>query len=129
MLRCAVLRCAVPCRGCVPVSDVGSVPELSVAAGGVWVGVDLDEPVGKHAGTVLGVSYFTARGGRHGTFVKPANVRCGDFPELDPFEEDEREEQQAECSSTAQRPDDDSGSHSTPQHQQQGNRSELYEEL
>ena len=80
---------------CVLVSDVGAVPELSAAPGSVWVGVDLDEPAGKHAGAVLGKSYFTARGSKHGTFVKPSNVTCGDYPEIDPFDEDEVEDEEA----------------------------------
>ena len=101
-------------------SDVGSVPELSVAAGSVWVGVDLDEPVGKHAGTVLGKSYFEARGSKHGTFVKPANVKCGDFPEIDPFDDSDDEQPDASNGNgSAQQPQQQQ------QQQQQGDSSSL----
>ncbi|KAI9217800.1 CAP Gly-rich domain-containing protein [Blastocladiella britannica] len=53
---------------------------------GVWVGVEYDEPVGKHNGTVAGKSYFTARN-KHGAFVRTNKVQVGDFPELDLFDE------------------------------------------
>ena len=112
------------------VPDVGAVPELSASSTAVWVGVDLDEPVGKHAGSVLGKSYFTARGGKHGTFVKPANVSCGDFPEIDPFDdegegvEEAQDEQQQQSSSGGKVA-------SQPQPNQSGHeeKSNLYEEL
>ncbi|ORZ29518.1 CAP Gly-rich domain-containing protein, partial [Catenaria anguillulae PL171] len=51
---------------------------------GVWVGVEYDEPVGKHNGTVAGKTYFTARN-KHAAFVRPNRVQVGDFPELDLF--------------------------------------------
>ena len=41
---------------------------------GVWIGIEMDEPTGKHDGTVDGVSYFTCRP-RYGLFVKPESVR------------------------------------------------------
>eukprot|EP00929_Paragymnodinium_shiwhaense_P071339 TRINITY_DN36282_c0_g1_i1.p1 TRINITY_DN36282_c0_g1~~TRINITY_DN36282_c0_g1_i1.p1 ORF type:complete len:1395 (+),score=544.42 TRINITY_DN36282_c0_g1_i1:208-4392(+) len=40
-------------------------------AGGVWVGIDLDEAVGKNNGHVQGVQYFTCED-QHGIFVRPA---------------------------------------------------------
>ena len=53
----------------------------------VWVGVQYDEPYGKHNGTVKGKSYFTCEQG-YGSFVRPKHVECGEFPELD-IEDDE----------------------------------------
>lgn len=49
---------------------------------GVWVGVEYDEPLGKHAGKVGERQYFTARP-KHGAFVRPLKVETGDFPEDD----------------------------------------------
>ena len=51
-------------------------------APGVWVGVELDEPVGKNDGSVKGVRYFSARM-HYGTMVRPAHVRVGDVAEED----------------------------------------------
>jgi dynactin 1 len=48
-------------------------------AGGKWVGVELDAPVGKHNGTVQGKSYFSCRDG-HGIFVKPTAAKPTDVP-------------------------------------------------
>ncbi|KAI9183215.1 hypothetical protein H9P43_004132 [Blastocladiella emersonii ATCC 22665] len=58
---------------------------------GVWVGVEYDEPVGKHDGSVGGKSYFAARS-KHGAFLRPNRVEVGDFPEEDPFADDDLEE-------------------------------------
>ncbi|GAA6022352.1 hypothetical protein JCM11491_003231 [Sporobolomyces phaffii] len=54
----------------------------------VWVGVEWDEPVGKHNGTVDGKVYFETLPLR-ASFVRPDKVTVGDFPEIDPFAEDE----------------------------------------
>ena len=50
---------------------------------GVWVGVHLDDPMGKNDGTIKGVPIFESAP-NHGTFARPKNVACGDYPnELD----------------------------------------------
>ena len=58
---------------------VGKVPDLG---NGYYVGVRLDEPVGKSTGTVKGVKYFQADE-KYGSFVRPNALEIGDFPVLD----------------------------------------------
>jgi tubulin-folding cofactor B len=65
------------------VAYVGNAPLPGVPPG-YWVGVALDEPVGKHDGAVGGVRLFTCTPG-HGLLVRPAALAVGDFPELDAF--------------------------------------------
>ncbi|XP_057541051.1 tubulin-folding cofactor B [Amaranthus tricolor] len=55
---------------------------------GFWIGVQYDEPLGKHDGMVKGTRYFDCPP-LHGAMVRPDKVQVGDFPERDPFEEEE----------------------------------------
>ncbi|OVA04872.1 CAP Gly-rich domain [Macleaya cordata] len=57
-------------------------------APGFWIGVQYDEPLGKHDGMVRGKRYFSCPP-LHGAMVRPDKVKVGDYPEKDPFEEDE----------------------------------------
>ncbi|GAA5836100.1 hypothetical protein JCM3766R1_001965 [Sporobolomyces carnicolor] len=54
----------------------------------VWVGIEWDEPVGKGNGSVEGKTYFETLPMR-ASFVRPDKVTVGDYPELDPFAEDD----------------------------------------
>ncbi|CAO2044373.1 unnamed protein product [Urochloa humidicola] len=55
---------------------------------GFWIGVQYDEPLGKHDGMVKGIRFFQCPQG-HGAIVRPEKVKVGDYPERDPFEEEE----------------------------------------
>ncbi|KAG8066840.1 hypothetical protein GUJ93_ZPchr0004g40303 [Zizania palustris] len=55
---------------------------------GFWVGVQYDEPLGKHDGMVKGIRFFECPQG-HGAIVRPEKVKVGDYPERDPFEDEE----------------------------------------
>ncbi|CAO0794338.1 unnamed protein product [Mucor circinelloides] len=46
---------------------------------GKWVGVELDEPLGKNSGVVQGKRYFDCKN-NHGVFTRPANVKVINEP-------------------------------------------------
>ena len=58
------------------VAFVGEVEELP--GKGPWVGVRLDEPIGKNDGSLNGKRYFDA-GPRRGAFVRPERVEIGEW--------------------------------------------------
>ncbi|KAG4035695.1 hypothetical protein MFRU_001g04630 [Monilinia fructicola] len=66
---------------------VGDVEEIPGGAG-KWIGIKLDEPVGKNDGSLGGKRYWGHEGeGKFGVFVRPERVTVGDFPVLDDFED------------------------------------------
>mmetsp|Transcript_29418 Transcript_29418/g.53862 ORF Transcript_29418/g.53862 Transcript_29418/m.53862 type:complete len:335 (+) Transcript_29418:68-1072(+) len=69
------------------IAFLGPIDELG--GGGHWVGIILDEPMGKTDGTVQssGVRYFAAPGPNRGGFFRGKNVEAGDFPEVDIMDE------------------------------------------
>ncbi|KAF5185872.1 Tubulin-folding cofactor b [Thalictrum thalictroides] len=64
------------------------IGEAETIAPGFWVGVQYDEPFGKHDGMVKGTRFFECPP-LHGAMVRPDRIKVGDYPERDPFEEEE----------------------------------------
>jgi tubulin-specific chaperone B len=67
------------------VKYVGKIEGLPM---GYWVGVHLDEPVGKNDGSVKGQQIFECPR-MHGAFARPEKIETGDFPELDVLASDD----------------------------------------
>jgi tubulin-specific chaperone B len=67
---------------------VGEIAAIS--AGGYWVGVQFDEPVGHNNGSVKGVQIFSCPQG-YGAFIRGNNITVGDYPERDPFASDDED--------------------------------------
>ncbi|KAI9863900.1 MAG: hypothetical protein M1813_003552 [Trichoglossum hirsutum] len=75
------------------IAYVGPVEEIPGPRDAVWVGVRLDEPLGKNDGGFEGGKrYFDAGGRKRGVFVKPSRVEVGDFPVMDDLMVEEEEE-------------------------------------
>lgn len=69
------------------VQYVGEVKEIPGSLG-AWVGVQLDEPVGKNDGSISGTRYWGEESPmKHGVFVRPERVEVGDYPVLDDLED------------------------------------------
>ncbi|KAL1836970.1 hypothetical protein VTJ49DRAFT_4434 [Mycothermus thermophilus] len=65
---------------------VGEVKEIPGV--GAWVGIQLDEPVGKNDGSINGTRYWGEESElKCGLFVRPDRVEVGDFPPLDDLED------------------------------------------
>jgi tubulin-folding cofactor B len=69
---------------------VGDVEEIPGGAG-KWIGIKLDEPVGRNDGSLGGKRYWgkesDSGGAKHGVFVRPERVEVGDWPVLDDLDE------------------------------------------
>ncbi|KAJ0162275.1 Cell polarity protein alp11 [Colletotrichum tanaceti] len=69
------------------VKYVGDVKEIPGSLG-PWIGVHLDEPVGKNDGSIAGTRYWGEESTlKHGVFVRPERVEVGDWPVLDDLED------------------------------------------
>lgn len=54
-------------------------PISQIPGGGLWVGVEYDEPVGKNDGSVKGARYFETKE-KFGGFLRPNMIHVGNFP-------------------------------------------------
>lgn len=71
---------------------VGEVEEIPGGLG-KWIGVKLDEPVGKNDGSLKGKRYWGKNGDpKFGVFVRPERIEVGHFPVVDDLEDDDMEE-------------------------------------
>ena len=69
----------------------GEVKYVGKVAGlekGYWVGIKLDEPSGDCDGKVKNKTYFEC-GAKFGLFVRPDELKVGDYPEIDEFDMDD----------------------------------------
>lgn len=66
---------------------VGEVEEIPGGAG-KWIGVKLDEPVGRNDGSLGKRRYWGKEGDpKFGVFVRPERIEVGDFPVLEDLED------------------------------------------
>lgn len=66
---------------------VGEVEEIP-GGKGKWIGVKLDEPVGRNDGSLGGKRYWGQDGDpKFGVFVRPERVEVGEWPVLDDLED------------------------------------------
>ncbi|KAI5950734.1 hypothetical protein KGF54_003808 [Candida jiufengensis] len=87
-LRCRIINIEGERRGLV--KFVGKIEDLDKGKND-WVGIEFDEPVGKNNGDIDGIQIFICKP-KHGSFVKPKQVEIGDFPELNPFDDMDEDE-------------------------------------
>lgn len=88
----AAAAVAPAAEAAVPASERPTIPIVGEC---IWIGVQLDEPVGKHDGIIKGKRYFQAN--HHAAiFAKPSAVTTGDYPEVDPFDSDNEEDENKE---------------------------------
>jgi len=71
---------------------VGFIGEVEGLAAGYWVGVKLDEPVGRNDGSRGDKKYFECEPG-FGSFVRPKNTAVGDYPERDLLDDDDDDDE------------------------------------
>ncbi len=66
---------------------VGEVAQIP-GGHGKWIGVKLDEPVGKNDGSIGGKRYWGKDGdSRFGVFVRPERVEVGEWPPIDDLDD------------------------------------------
>ena len=69
----------------------GEVMYVGKVAGmerGFWIGIKLDEPSGDCGGFFKEKQYFECPS-KFGLFVRPADLKVGDYPEIDEFDMDD----------------------------------------
>ncbi|GAA31617.2 phosphatidylinositol glycan class U [Clonorchis sinensis] len=88
-------------------------------ADGIWLGIELRKPRGRHDGSVAGKRYFNCRPG-HGLLVRPSRVFCRGInavnllpPALAAIERELAEKRQANSSKASQSDSTDTGSRSS----------------
>ncbi|KAK4454985.1 CAP Gly-rich domain-containing protein [Podospora aff. communis PSN243] len=69
------------------VKYVGEVKEIPGGIG-AWIGVELDEPVGKNDGSIGETRYWGEPSElKRGVFIRPERVEVGDYPVMDDLED------------------------------------------